>query len=149
MCLWNIVGLILIAISFPSCVYYGCYNFIIARHSICDLLILFLNSNEPISSQYFSPENKKPALNFSLERSQSQALYTYCTKILEKILQTRVHIHFRSKNIYGDDFLFPKRFMPASGSVKPFASIISIWSHKFGRGDRIRTCDVLLPKQAL
>ena len=96
-----------------------------------------------------SANKKTPAISSSLKRSQSQVLYAYCTKFLEKILQTGVHIHFHSKNIYGDDYLFPKRFMPASGSVKPFAGIISFWSHKVGRGDRIRTCDVLLPKQAL
>ena len=84
-----------------------------------------------------SANKKTPAINSSLERSQSQALYAYCTKILEKILQTGVHIHFPSKNIYGDDFLFPKRFMPASGSVKPFAGIISFWSHKAGWDSRI------------
>ena len=52
---------------------------------------------------------------------------------------------FSLKNIYGDDFLFTKRFMPASGSVKPFAGIISIWSHKVGGEEGIRTLVGLLP----
>ena len=35
--------------------------------------------------------------------------------------------------------------MPASGSVKPFAGIISIWSHKVGGEEGIRTLVGLLP----
>ena len=94
--------------------------------------------------------NKKtPAINSSLKRRQSQVLYAYCTKKRQKVLQTGVHIHFPSKNIYGDDYLFPRRFMPASGSVKPFAGIISFWSHKAGSPDWTWTSDTLINSQVL
>ena len=125
-----------------------CINFCF-RHSAQFQPLIFCNkkgSNPPkIFFVTISPNKKTPAINFSLKISQSQAFYTYCTKILEKILQTGVHIHLTLKNIYGDDFLFPKRLMPASGSVKPFAGIISFWSHKAGGEEGIRTLVGLLP----